>query len=65
MHSERQHKPTSESLRVSIQKGLDDAAAGCITAFDTDDELAAFFDDVKQGGRKRLAAARLERSEEV
>ena len=61
----KQHQPPSESQRVAIQKGLDDAAAGRITTFATDDELAAFFGDVKQNGRKRLAAGRLDRSEDV
>ena len=61
----KQHPSTSESQRVAIQKGLDDAAAGRITTFATDDEQAAFFDDVKQNGRKRLAAGRLDRSEDV
>ena len=38
----KQHQPPSESQRVAIQKGLGDAAAGRITTFATDDELAAF-----------------------
>ncbi len=55
----RQIEPAQESLRAAIQQGLDDVVAGRITTFSGDEELDAFFEDLKQRGRREMRSRRL------
>ncbi len=48
-------RPGVESLKSQLQEGLDDLAAGRVASYESDEELKAFFDDVKRQGRERLA----------
>ena len=46
---------TEVDLKLGVQKGLDDIAAGRVTRFESDEDLRLYLENVKQRGRAELA----------